>query len=52
MNIVWGVVLSICIFVLILAYGRYQYVQGCKDAFEEATRILNEQINKIEGEKK
>ena len=52
MNILWGIVLSICAVVLILVYGRYQYMQGCKDAFEEATRMLQEQIDKVEGEKK
>ena len=52
MNIVWGIVLSICAVILIVVYGRYQYFRGCKDAFEEASRMLQEHIDKIEGEKK
>ena len=52
MNIFWGVVLVICAVVLVIVYGRYQYLQGCQDAFEEASRILQEHIDQVEGEKK
>ena len=51
MNIVIGILLFIVAAVLIFVYGRYQYFRGFKDALEEATRILNEQLEVLEEEK-